>query len=287
MTRELMHAIAETAWAIDRGYLLRAMQTVAREGLREQAALPRNIARQSGAVVSIPIRGPIQHREDVFMRLFGVGTSTEAIGRAFDQAVADPAVKAIVLDIDSPGGEVAGTPELADRIFAARGRKPIVAVANAFMASGAYYLGSQADELVATPSAQVGSIGVWMAHADESRFLEALGVTVTLVSAGEHKVDGNPFEPLGEPARANMQTRVDEAYDLFVRAVARGRGVSAERIRGGYGRGAVLSAKPALAEGMIDRVEPLEAVLRGLGAGSRPEERRARASVAWKLAARR
>ena len=287
MTEQMMRAVAETAWAIDRGYLLRAMQTVAREGPREQAALPRRIARQNGAVVTIPIRGPIQHREDVFMRLFGVGTSTEAIGRAFDQAVADPAVKAVVLDIDSPGGEVAGTPELADQIFAARGRKPIVAVANAFMASGAYYLGSQADELVATPSAQVGSIGVWMAHADESKLLEALGVTVTLVSAGEHKVDGNPFEPLSDAARANMQARVDEAYELFVGAVARGRGVPLDRVRSGYGRGAVLAATAALAQGMVDRIEPLEVTMRRQGVASASELRRSQTRVAQRLASRR
>src|SRR4029453_14892345 len=113
----------------------------------------------------------------------------------------DPAVKGVVLDVDSPGGSVYGVRELADEIRAARGQKPVEAVANAFMASAAYYIGSAAEKVWVTPSGSAGSIGVYDAHVDLSKFTETMGEKWTFVSYGDNKLLGNPFEPLSEEAQ--------------------------------------------------------------------------------------
>jgi signal peptide peptidase SppA len=181
--------------------------------------------------------------------------------------MADTNVSAIVIDCDSPGGNVQGTPELAKRIFDARGKgKKIIAVCNGTMASAAFWICSAADEVVCTPSGEVGSIGVFMVHLDESGLNEQLGLSYTMISAGEFKTEGNPFQPLSEAARAHFQQGVDEMYDMFVRAVATHREVSTKVVLKDYGQGRVLSATQAKAAGMIDRIATLEETLRRLGA---------------------
>lgn len=207
----------------------------------------------SGAVAVIPVFGTIVQRADLFTEMSG-GASTDRLSAAFRQAVNDPQVGSIVLQIDSPGGGVYGVAELADQIFQARGEKRIVAVADSLAASAAYWIASSADEIVVTPSGEVGSIGVFTAHQDLSTALEAEGVKVTLISAGKYKVEGNPFEPLGEEARAAIQARVDDYYSMFVRAVARGRGVKPAAVREGFGQGRTVGAEEAVRLGMADRV---------------------------------
>ena len=192
------------------------------------------------------------------------GPSTRAIDRAVRQAMAQPGVQAIVLDIDSPGGAVAGVPELAGTIRAARAQKPIIAVANHLAASGAYWLASQASELVTTPSALLGSIGVVALHEDMSGWLEQLGLRISLIGAGSYKTEGNPFEPLTDDARAHLQTLVDDAYGQFVRDVAEGRGRKAADVRAGFGEGRIVPATTAVALGMADRIASVDDVIEGL-----------------------
>ena len=220
-------------------------------------------ASRAGSVAVLPIYGPISRRANFLSMLMG-GTSVEAITAMLRPAVADESVGGIVLDVDSPGGTVDGIPELADEIHAARGTKTVVAVANTMAASAAYWLASQADELIVSPSAEVGSIGVFALHEDVSRALDSLGVTVTMIAAGKYKVEGNPFEPLGEEARAAIQGRVDDYYGQFVAAVARGRGVTAANVRAGYGEGRVVGANEAVRLGMADRVATMTDTLRRL-----------------------
>lgn len=214
-------------------------------------------AGRTGTVAVLPLFGTIFPRGGMFEEMSG-GTSAEQFGRAFTALVNDPSVDAIVLDVDSPGGQTAGVPEVAETIYKARGRKPIAAVANHLMASAAYFIGSAADELVATPSASVGSIGVVLTHVDESAALEADGLRVTYVHAGKHKVLGNSAEPLNDESLAKLQELVDGHYDMFVKAVAKHRNVKASEVRGGYGEGFVLHADEAKAAGMIDRVATLD-----------------------------
>ena len=211
---------------------------------------------RSGAVAMLPLRGIISHRIEMMDDLSGPGgTSTERFGSRFREALADPQVGTIVLDIDSPGGSVDGVPELAAEVREARGVKPIVALADTAAASAAYWIAAAADEISVTPSGQVGSIGVYAAHRDISAALEREGERVTLVSAGPRKVDGNPYEPLSDAARADIQKRVDEVYGQFLASVSAGRGVSVDRVREDYGQGRTMGADEALAAGLVDRIE--------------------------------
>lgn len=216
------------------------------------------------AIAVLPLHGPITQRSSAFSVFFG-GTSTEKWGQAFDALIASPQIGAIVLDVDSPGGTVYGVPELADKVFKARGSKPIVAVANAEMFSAAYYVASAADEVVVTPSGQTGSIGVWSLHVDYSGMLEQEGMDATFISAGEKKVWGNPYEPLTKESQAMLQAEVDTYYNQFIAAIAKHRGVTPKQVRDGYGQGATATAKESVALGLADRVATLDDTIRRLG----------------------
>jgi capsid assembly protease len=145
-----------------------------------------------GSVAVLPIYGIISHRESLLGWLFG-GTSTQAVSASLRQLLSDPNVSTIVFDVDSPGGSVEGIQELSDEIFAARGKKCMVTVANAMMASAAYWIGSATHEIVVTPSGQVRSIGVYTAHEDISKALEKEGVKITLIRAGNTKLKTRHF----------------------------------------------------------------------------------------------
>lgn len=227
----------------------------------QSAMHPQEQSTGAGVAV-ISIRGHIRHRGGggLFDMYFG-GVSTQQIAAALRAALADPAAAAIVLDFDSFGGDVNGVPELAAEILASRGQKPIIASVNAFAASAAYWLASAADEIFITPSGEVGSIGVWTMHVDISTALESEGLDVTLISAGKFKTEGNPFEPLGEEARAAIQADVDALHDMFIKAVAKGRGVSTGTVRNGFGEGRMVLAAQAVAMGMADGVATLETVI--------------------------
>lgn len=190
-----------------------------------------------------------------------VDATVERIGAEFAALLRDERVGTIVLNIDSPGGMVYGTPELAQRIAAGRAQKRIVAYTGGMMASAAYWLGSAAHEIVAAPSAQAGSIGVFTIHADVSRRLENDGIHVSLIKAGANKAEGNPFAPLTDSDRAAIQSRIDDYYDQFVTAVASHRGITAAAVRAGYGTGRVLNARQAHVEGVVDRVMTFDALL--------------------------
>jgi len=177
-------------------------------------------------------------------------------------------VTAIVLDVDSPGGSVQGVEEFSRAIFEARGVKPVVAIANATADSGAFYIASAAEELVVTPSGEVGSIGVIGFHLDESAKNEKAGEKWTIIQAGRYKSEFYPQHPLTDEARAAGQEFVDGYYELFVQAVARNRGVSAERVVEDYGQGRVVAAKKALQLGMVDRIATFQEVINELVTGT-------------------
>ena len=234
---------------------------------------------RGGGIAIIPVRGMITPRSGMMTMLFG-GTSTETLGLQVRAMVADDSIGTIVLDIDSPGGMVAGVTELAATLRAARAVKPLIAIANNMAASAAYWIGSQATEFVATPSAMVGSIGVLMEHEDDSGLLAQAGIAVTLISAGRYKTLGNPYEPLSDDARAEIQALVDGAYGMFVADVAAGRGVKANAVRSGYGEGRVLTPAAALEAGMVDRIATLAEVIDRL----RPRGQAGRRRAALRLA---
>jgi len=250
------------------GGRLSAEEIAARVGDRER---PSTMAR-AGAVAVLALHGPISQRMNLFAEISG-GTSTEIFGRDFDAAIADPEVVAIAISIDSPGGSVAGVAELGDKIFKARGAgKPIVAVADSLAASAAYWIGSQAHEFVASPSAQVGSIGVVTSHRDVSKAEDAMGVKTTVIAIPAAKAEAHPYQPLSEEALTGVLASMQPFYELFTKAVGRARGVSAKDVKDGYGQGRVLAAVPAKAAGMVDRIESLSDVIARL---SSPQGRKA------------
>jgi signal peptide peptidase SppA len=213
-----------------------------------------------GGVVVLPLHGVIAPRMNALSAMSG-GTTFDAAISEVRKAAADPQISTIVLDWDSPGGSVAQATEFAQVLLQARTRKRIISVANHQMCSAAYWTGACATEVVATPSALVGSIGVYCLHENLQKHLEQEGVALTYIAAGKYKVDGNPSEPLSETAHARLQAIVDSAMGMFVADVAAGRGVSPEIVRARYGEGATLTAAEALAAGLIDRVETLDAVI--------------------------
>jgi capsid assembly protease len=221
---------------------------------------PRRGGLRAQGVAVIPVYGVITQRMNLMTAMSG-GTSIEQLTAQFREALADPEVGAIVFDVDSPGGSVEGITELATEIRAARGKKPMAAVANPTMASAAYWLGSQADEVVATPSGVVGSIGVIGMHVDVSKQDEMMGEKYTLITAGEGKADGNEHEPLSDDARESMQEMADDYYGLFVADVAKARGVQASQVVDKW-KAQVFTAKKAKTAGLADRVETLDAAVR-------------------------
>lgn len=205
------------------------------------------------AVAVIPLHGAIVPHATMFSDVSGAA-SVDDFTSAFRAAISDESKQSVLIDINSPGGAVELIPELAAEILAARGSKPIVAMVNAFAASAAYWIASCCDEIVVTPSGQVGSIGVYAAHEDLSAAEEKLGIKTTLVSAGKYKTEGNPFEPLTDEAEADMQAKVDAYYQMFVQAVAAGRDVKASDVIDGFGQGRMVLAADAVKANMADKI---------------------------------
>jgi len=216
-----------------------------------------------GTVAVVSIRGPLTNREGAMTR-WGGWVSYEWITSTVDSLVADPGVKAIVLDFESPGGSAMGVAEAADRIREAGKQKMIVAVSNGWCCSAAYFLASQAREVIVPASSQTGSIGCYSYHVDYSAQNEKFGVKVTYIYAGKYKVEMNADAPLDDEALRREQEVVDAYYTQFVDAVARGRGARSETVRNGFGEGRSLMGAEAVKERLADRIGTLEDVVAGL-----------------------
>ena len=213
-----------------------------------------------GSVALIPMHGVISPRMNLFTEASG-GTTFEALTAQLQAAVHDPNVKTIVFDVDSPGGNVAGASEFAREVLRARTVKPVIAQANHLMASAAYWGMAGATELVASPSALAGSVGVYTIHDDISAALDALGVKREVFSAGKYKAEGADGGALSADAKGHVQGLVDGAYGRMVGDIAKGRGIKPADVRSGYGEGRTLSAEQALSVGLIDRIATLQDTL--------------------------
>ena len=205
-------------------------------------------------ILTIPVHGVLVHK--MTFKFGSWATGYAYIRRAFDRGIADPEVKAIVFDHNSPGGMVAGNFELAEHVASHRGQKPITAVANDYAFSASYSLATAADEIVMTRSGGVGSVGVVVMHVDYSSALDKSGIKVTFIFAGEHKVEGNPYEKLPEAAKARIQDRIDRLYGEFVGLVAEHRGMEEKAVR--KTEALTYDASDAIEVGFADRIGSLE-----------------------------
>ena len=212
----------------------------------------------SGAAV-ISIKGPLV--KDPFLAWWVGGTTFGEIQAAIGRALDDARVDGIVLDMDSPGGTVNGTEETAEVVFAARGKKPIVAYSSGMMASAAYWIGSAAERVIVGKTAEVGSIGVLMVHRDWSRAEERFGVKTTYLTAGKYKALGNPSEPLSEFARGEFQAQLDQLYSMFVGAVALHRDTEETKVRADMAEGRLFIGERAVGAGLADETGNLQAAI--------------------------
>ncbi len=177
----------------------------------------------------IPISGTLVNKGSQIPSISGMQGYNGILG-LFSSALNDPRVESIVLDIDSSGGEVAGLFELCDLIAVSRDEKPIAAYVGETACSAAYAIACSAETIYMPRTGVVGSIGVVVAHQDMSEKLANEGVKVTLLHAGKHKVDANPFEALSDEVRASIQTRIDETRSMFVELVATNRGLPTQTV---------------------------------------------------------
>ena len=181
----------------------------------------------------VAIEGPILRKPDLFARIFFGATGSEDIGAAIREAAGRDDIKAVFLHIDSPGGTVAGTPELADAVAALDKKKPVYAFSSGLMCSAAYWVASQARAIYATPSAQVGSIGVVQAVIDNSAALDKAGIRVEVFSVGKYKAMGAPGTPLTDDQRELISSNLEEIAGEFHAAVlAKGRAIPADAMEG-------------------------------------------------------
>uniref|UniRef100_UPI00404730B6 S49 family peptidase n=1 Tax=Yoonia sp. TaxID=2212373 RepID=UPI00404730B6 len=204
-------------------------------------------------IAVIEIAGTLVHRGAWIGQSSGL-TSYEGIAAQLQAALADPGVRGIALDIDSFGGEVAGAFDLADRIRAARAQKPVHAFVAEHALSAGYALASQADRIILPRTGAVGSIGVVALHTDMSGALDQKGIAVSLIHAGAHKVDANPYQPLPEAVHDQMQRELEVVRFLFAETVAAGRGDRLTQTAALATEAAVFRGADAIAAGLADEL---------------------------------
>jgi signal peptide peptidase SppA len=259
-------------WSGDARASDEVMHSVAADRNARDARRQASVSNSGGGIAVLPLYGIVTQRGNMVDDVSGPGTaSTQQFSNILRAALQDETVSQILIDIDSPGGSVYGVAELADEIVSARAQKPVVAIANSLAASAAYWIGCSASEFYVTPGGEVGSIGVWQAHQDYSKAMDEAGVKTTLISAGKFKVEGNPYAPLDEEAQGFMQSRVDDYYAAFTKAVAKGRGVPISQVRDGMGQGRVLGADAALASSMVDGIATFEDVVKKMRRDARAQ----------------
>ncbi len=184
-------------------------------------------------IATISIEGPILRKPGLMARVIMGATDSEEIGAAVSEAGQRDDIKAVFLNIDSPGGTVAGTPELAAAVASLDAQKPVYAFSSGLMASAAYWIASQARAIYATPSTKVGSIGVVQAVIDESAALDKAGIKVEVFSVGKYKAMGAPGTPLTNDQRELINSNLAEIAGEFHAAVlAKGRAIPAEAMEG-------------------------------------------------------
>jgi signal peptide peptidase SppA len=231
------------------------VQARSMEGPFDEASRKSRLSVAEG-VASIGISGVLLKRVPNLVRWFGVeATSYGEIQQDLAQAMGDDNVKSIRLRIESPGGQVSGVKETADAIYQAATKKDITAEINDVGASAAYWLASQADKITANPNATVGSLGAYTAYADLSRMAEMQGVKIHVVSSGPNKGMGVPGAPITEVQLQPIRELINGIASGFAGDIARGRGLTKEKVSSEWMDGRVWRAEEAEKLGIIDYVK--------------------------------
>ncbi|MCD9188246.1 MAG: S49 family peptidase, partial [Pyrinomonadaceae bacterium] len=218
--------------------------------------------RENGVAV-IEVSGVIAKKMNFFAEICGGGTSTEILMRDFQSALVSPNVSSIAFHIDSPGGEAFGINELAQAIFDARGKKPMKAYVSGLGCSGAYWIASACDEIIADKSSFLGSIGVVTTWTDDSGFYKSMGIrreVITSTNAPKKRLNLDKDED-----RAELMRELDSLESVFLKAVARNRKMTVEQVKQDFNQGGVYSGADAVKAKMADRTGSLEQVIRELG----------------------
>lgn len=232
-------------------------------GTREKPDGRGGFLRVDGGVAMITIEGSLVNRGAWIGASSGL-TSYEGISAQLTEATEREDVTSVILDLDSPGGEAGGTPNLGAQVRALRDKKPVMAVVNDMACSAAYWIASQASEIVVSETSAVGSIGVISLHVNRAGELAQKGLAPTLIMAGAHKADGHPFGPLPEDVKADWQATIDALYGLFCNAVAGGRGEKLTAAAARETEARVFYGRAAIKAGLADRVGSFEATLAAL-----------------------
>jgi len=218
-----------------------------------------DVLEMHGSVAVVNVIGPIFRYANMFTAISGA-TSIEILARSFGAVVDDPKVSAILLNVDSPGGEVAGISELARAIYAARQKKTVWAYVDDLAASGAYWLAAAAERIIVSDTSQIGSIGVITTMTEEPKNVGGRKLYTIVSSQSPAK---RP-DPETDEGMAILQATVDDLANVFVEAVARYRAVSTARVTEKFGLGFVIGAAKAVAVGAADDIGTFEEVIREL-----------------------
>lgn len=252
ITAEKLEAIVTVAARLNDKADVNALQTMRGETIEGSRVTVRD------GVAIIPIKGSIFRYSSYFSDFSG-GTSVSSLVNDLTTALNSSDVKAILFDVDSPGGEVTGVNELADMIFAARPRKPMTAYVGGTCASAAYWLASQAGDIATDATGRIGSIGVMAVYSDDRKFQEMSGVQdIEFISSQSPFKNAPPYK---EEGKKRIQARIDALATVFVGSVARGRDVSTETVLKDFGQGDVLVGEDAIKAGLVDRLSSFEETL--------------------------
>ena len=258
-----MKILNKTIWAIT-PEMMGTMADIARESRKTCDAIARemgkdmkdaNAASIRDGVAVIKVSGPLFRYANLMTRICGA-TSYELLAQDFNKAVQNPNIKGILLDIDSPGGEVNGCSELSDMIYQARGTKPIIAYASGACCSGAYWIASACDKILAADTAILGSIGVVSIFEkdDEDKTIE-----IVSSQSPNKRPDINT-----EEGKAKIQARVDELAEVFIAKVARNRGITSVDVVKNFGAGDVSVGQHAVRNGLADGLSSFEDIISSL-----------------------
>lgn len=274
--------VINSPWAITAEMLRQIQSIYLSHTLGQQANLgdieakigkPLNNSQQeyevSDGVAIIPVRGPIAKKMNLFSRISG-GSSTELVANEIKAALADFKVHSIILHMDTPGGTVDGTAELAGLVYDSRSEKKIVTLVDGLMASAGVWIGSAATEVyLQSKTAVAGSIGVVSQHVDVSKMEEQQGRKTTEIYAGKYKRIDSAYEPLSKEARDYRQTEVDYLYSLFVDDVSKHYGLSTEKVVSDMADGRLFTGQQAVDAGLAKGVMSLESLVDKLNGDNR------------------